>query len=166
MHIINNLLGDLGEARELKQKFLNIAVVNDQQSNAKMVQGRGVGKEKKSLKQYSHSKMQAANSASQTRHELFAATNQTNGFNSLNQVSLNQSLHDLHEHSTSRTHESRLPPAEYASSSLEKSNTLLANLARNGAAEANNNPIKAIQKIILREKPYITEACLPDPVVE
>ena len=48
---------------------------------------------------------------------------------------------------------------EKSDSQLEKSNTLLANLAKNGSAEANNNPIKSIQKIILREKPYILEAC-------
>lgn len=42
--------------------------------------------------------------------------------------------------------------------------SLLMNLASNGMAYSNNNPIEAVKKIIKHQKPNITEACIPDEI--
>ena len=49
---------------------------------------------------------------------------------------------------------------------FEKSSTLLVNLAKNGSAEANHDPIKSIHRVIMREKPNIEEACRPHPMIK
>ena len=52
MQIINNILGNHKEAKDLKSDFLKIAVVNNSdESSGPMVHGRAVGKEKKSFQQ-------------------------------------------------------------------------------------------------------------------
>ena len=58
-----------------------------------MVQGRGVGKEKRSLKQYPPGALQGMDSTYQLNHDVFAATN----------ASISKSFYDLNEDSSSRT---------------------------------------------------------------
>ena len=48
----------------------------------------------------------------------------------------------------------RLPPVLYQN-----------NLAKHGTAEANSQPIKAVRRIIARERPYIKEIMKPSPDV-
>lgn len=50
MNIISNLFGNNKEARALKQDFLRIAVVNGAEADRQMVRGRGVGRERRSVK--------------------------------------------------------------------------------------------------------------------
>ena len=49
VHILDTLLGNSVEARELKQQFLKIAVVHDQGTENKLVNGRATGKERKRI---------------------------------------------------------------------------------------------------------------------
>ena len=50
MNIISSLFGNNKEAHALKQDFLKIAVVNGVEADHQMVRGRGVGRERRSLK--------------------------------------------------------------------------------------------------------------------
>ena len=51
MKIINNLLGNHKESRDLKKDFLKIAIVNYLDRKSNVVHGRSVGKEKMSFKE-------------------------------------------------------------------------------------------------------------------
>ena len=154
MKIINNLLGNHKESRDLKKDFLKIAIVNYLDRKSNVVHGRGVGKEKMSFKEAVYNQRDYDLKAMLTSDRLIRSKDD----------SLFQGIHDFNDDFTSRDHlrEEKQKDQKFYHS-LNKSETLYANLANNGSASANFDPIKSIQRVILREKPNILEACKPNP---